>query len=180
MDCITCGKFLDSFKKAREHYYLGRPCNCYGTPEKNDDPCNEYVDTNEQYHYDYGSISTWKKSEDGNIYPSTFGPEGNLYSSWFNKGFFAAAKLLFNKKFEKSCSNCHLSSQHIINRCEKTIICDKWELDYLQFFDKEFYGHLCDYCIAQCNETIKKEARGNMNLIWECDSFVSKDEDSSR
>jgi hypothetical protein len=163
--CKSCGKWLDSHEKAIWHYYLGRPCDCFGEPSEEVSECENYVPNTEQYSYEYGGIQTWKKESDGNIYPSTFGPEGYLYETWFRQGFSAAIKILSDPNFKKECTNCEYSNPHIINKCEKTELCDKYQLDYLKSFDKSFYGHLCKKCtVKDCNKT-------STDLVWECDLF---------
>jgi hypothetical protein len=164
MDCKTCGRWLDSYERADNHYWLGRIYTCYGDNFDPNLPCDEYVNAKDQFTYEFSAIRTWRKESDGNIYPSTYGPEGNLYDAWFRYGFYAATRLLNDPNFKKECSNCARSNPHIVNKCKENTLCDKYEIDYLRSFDKRFYGHLCDCCKNDCKSKEDK-------LIWECKNF---------
>lgn len=146
---------------------------CWGDPKNDDSPCNEYVPNDQPFTYEFGARQTWEKRPDGNIYPTTFGPEGNLYESWFRYGFYAAFKLISDPNFKKSCANCERASHHVINRCEKTELCDLYEIDHTKAFDRKFYGDLCESCIKKCDKMGTGKWAG---LIWHCDDFVGEDE----
>lgn len=174
MNCRTCGKWLDSYERALNHYYLGRINLCYGDKDIDvDKECKDYVHAGQQFKYDYGGIQHWKKEDDGNIYPSTFGPEGYLYDVWFRRGFEAAQKLLTDPNFKKSCNNCYKSNPHLVGHCKNTELCDEWTVDYLRSFDKVFYGHLCDYCKLKGCSNVPTFKYGD--LVWNCDSFEGQE-----
>jgi hypothetical protein len=157
--CLKCSRITENYDEMLRYYYLGRPCNCIPamfdkehnpegyTPESYARQCNKYT-TEKIFEEDYGSIKHWLRQSDGEIVPwdKTY-----IRHIWFERGFYAAIKALggIPLSFEKKCSNCEHSNKHIVNRCEKTEVCERWAIDRIRAFDNRFYGNLCDDCIVE-------------------------------
>jgi hypothetical protein len=160
--CSKCSRYLKDPCDARRLYYLNRPTPCSGSQTKEEEyeaarECSSY--TTKRYFTDEGGLADlWERRDDDFIPVYTTKPQEEIlnikYDSFFRQGFFAAVKLL-NNNFQKDCKNCSHSNRHIVNRCEKTTLCDHYELDYLRSFDKLLYGHLCDSCNNECKDDTK-------------------------
>jgi hypothetical protein len=168
-DCLNCGKYLDTYERALNHYYLGRIHQCYGPIENlnADEECKDYVSKEEPFKLEYGGIRYWKKEDDGNIYPYHFEEGGHLYEIWFYRGWHEALKTI--SKIKKECSTCYYKSKHLVTQCIKNELCEKYEINYLLYFDRTFYGHLCDCCSKE--ELCDK----NKDLIYNCKEFIYND-----
>jgi hypothetical protein len=128
---------------------------CYGTPQDDDELCDRFAELNSEWE-ENGSM--WKKEDDGDIYPV----RQYDFERWFAAGFYVAANL----QQDKSCSNCYHSNCHIVNKCEKTELCEEYMIDYLREFDKSFYGTLCKHCVKEC----KKELP-----VFKCDDWIKEE-----
>jgi hypothetical protein len=131
---------------------------CYGDPQDNDDECDRYTELNSEWE-ENGSM--WKKGEDGDIYPV----KQYDFERWYAAGFYDALVVP-----PKACNNCYNSNYHIVNKCEKTELCERYKLDYLRQFDRHFYGTLCTSCVKDCKEEMPK---------FKCDDWVKEEDTKS-
>jgi len=161
--CLKCSRIAKNYDDMLRYYYLGRPANCAPdmfekehnpegyTPESFARRCEKYT-IEKIFEEEYASIKHWLRQDNGEIVP--WDPDYTIHI-WFARGFKACIKALggLPSTFEKKCSNCEHSNKHIMNRCEKTELCDRWEIDGERAFDNRYYGNLCDDCIVeQCSK----------------------------
>jgi hypothetical protein len=90
----------------------------------------------------------WKKEDDGDIYPV----RQFDFEKWFTAGFNVGR----TTTIERACNTCYHSNPHIINKCKKTKLCERYQADALREFDKAFYGTLCQSCKKFCKEELPK------------------------